>query len=122
MTELATSDAGGTDRGGSDQAVPLLAVSDLTVAFKSSGGWGSRGARRVLRAVDGVTLKVRSGQSVAIVGESGSGKTTLGRTICRLQRYGSGQVLFHGDDVQGLEGAKLRSIPQARSDDLSRSI
>ena len=40
VTELATSDAGGTDRGGSDQAVPLLAVSDLTVAFKSSRGGG----------------------------------------------------------------------------------
>src|SRR3989304_5498462 len=46
------------------------------------GGWLSR--RRVLRAVDGVDLTLKSQQTLAVVGESGSGKTTLGRTILRL--------------------------------------
>jgi peptide/nickel transport system ATP-binding protein len=90
-------------------AGPLLSLRDLRVEFRSSGGMFGRG-ERVLRALDGVSLDLRRGQSVAIVGESGSGKTTLGRVICRLQRVASGQFAFLGQDVQALRGADLAAF------------
>ena len=60
----------------SDHDEPLLAVRDLRTHFSINAG--------LLRAVNGVTFDLRSGQTLGIVGESGSGKTVLSRTIMRL--------------------------------------
>jgi oligopeptide/dipeptide ABC transporter ATP-binding protein len=87
-------------------ACQLLSVRDLTVEFRNSEGMFGR-RHRVLRALDGLSLDLQAGQSIAVVGESGSGKTTLGRVICRLQRITAGQVLFRGQDVRALRGADL---------------
>jgi peptide/nickel transport system ATP-binding protein len=87
----------------------LLALRDLRVEFRGSAGMFGRGGR-VLRALDGVSLDLRKGQSIAIVGESGSGKTTLGRVICRLQHTAAGQVTFLGQDVQALRGPDLATF------------
>jgi oligopeptide/dipeptide ABC transporter ATP-binding protein len=92
-----------------DPAGQLLSLRDLRVEFRSSGGMFGRGGR-VLRALDGVSVDLRQGQSIAIVGESGSGKTTLGRVICRLQRIAAGQVRFLGQDVQALRGQDLAAF------------
>lgn len=52
-----------------------------------------------LKAVDGVSLDIHAGETVAVVGESGSGKTTLGRTAIKLQKSVSGKIIFEGKDV-----------------------
>lgn len=60
-----------------------------------------------VRALDGVSLSVDRGETVAVVGESGSGKTTLGRSIARLDRPTSGTIVFDGDDVTDVGGRTL---------------
>ncbi len=61
-------------------------------------------------AVDGVTLKVREGETLGLVGESGCGKTTLGRTIARLYKPTGGSVIFGGQDLSGLNQQRLREV------------
>lgn len=56
-----------------------------------------------VKAVDGVSLTIDNGETVAIVGESGSGKTTLGRTALRLEDPVSGEIVFEGKDVLGVK-------------------
>src|SRR5689334_15462267 len=66
----------------------LLTVRDLKVHFPCKGA--------VLRAVDGVSFEIAEGETLGLLGESGCGKTTLGRTILRLQRATSGEVMYRG--------------------------
>lgn len=64
--------------------------------------------RRYLRAVDGVSFKLKEGQTVGIVGESGCGKTTMGRTVLRLYDVTDGEIIFDGVHLEKLKGSKLR--------------
>ena len=75
---------------------PLLTVDNVTVEFAGRGGAPLGLGRRVLRAVNGVTLEVRAGEALGLVGESGSGKSTLGRAILGLEPVTSGMVSFDG--------------------------
>ena len=83
-------------------APPLVSVRGLEVVFP-----GRRGSAAT-RAVDGVDLELREGESLGIVGESGSGKTTLGRTLVRLQKPSAGTVAFTGRDLGSWRGRELR--------------
>ncbi|MFA6167260.1 MAG: ATP-binding cassette domain-containing protein [Gemmatimonadaceae bacterium] len=78
----------------------LLEVRDLVVEYASRDG--------SVRAVDGVSLDVPRGETLALVGESGSGKTSLGRAILRLVPAASGSVRFDGADVLTLNGDSLQ--------------
>ncbi len=88
-------------------ARPLLQVEDLVTHFKSV----ERG--KMIRAVDGVGLKLMPGEIVGLVGESGCGKSTLGRSIVGLERPKSGRILLDGVDLASLRGRKLRSTRRA---------
>ncbi len=69
---------------------------------------GQRGG--TVRAVDGVDVAIRRGETLALVGESGSGKTTLGRTILRLEPTTGGEILVQGQDITTLRQSALRPM------------
>ena len=86
---------------------PLLEVRELKVHFPIKRGIFRRTVDQ-MKAVDGVSLDVRRGETLAIVGESGSGKTTMGRGILRLLPLTAGQVLHQGEDLATLDREALR--------------
>ncbi len=86
---------------------PLLTVAGLKVYFPIRKGLFRRTVGHV-RAVDGVSLELARGQTLALVGESGSGKTTLGKGILQLLRPTAGTVRFAGRDLTRMQAAELR--------------
>src|SRR5215469_15493291 len=85
----------------------LLHADDLVRNFPAPGfSW--RGKRAVVRALNGVTLSLARGETLAVVGESGCGKSTLARALVRLIELDSGQIRFAGEDVRALQGYALR--------------
>ena len=85
------------------QAAPLLSVQGLKVHFPT----GSSRNAPVVRAVDDVSFDVPRRSIVGLVGESGSGKTTTGRALLHLIRPTAGQVLFDGQNISGLDEARM---------------
>ena len=75
---------------------PLISIRDLKVHFGP------------VRAVDGVTIDIRSGETLGLVGESGCGKSTLGRAILRLTEPSSGEVFFRDRNLAKLSPRELR--------------
>ncbi len=94
------------------QPASLLQVDDLRVHYPIRAGLLRRTVASV-RAVDGVSLSLQAGRTLALVGESGCGKTTVGKAILQLIDEASGQVMFDGLDLMQLRGEALR---QRRSD------
>ena len=89
-------------------AAPIVSVDDVTVHFPIKAGLLRRTVG-VVKAVDGISLVVREGQTVGVVGESGSGKTTLGLAILRL--IGSrGRIAFLGKPIEGLGSSAMRPL------------
>ena len=66
--------------------------------------------KQQVRAVDGVSLSIQSGETVALVGESGSGKSTLGRVAIGLQPATSGSVFFEGNDLAKISRSSRRQL------------
>jgi oligopeptide transport system ATP-binding protein len=89
---------------------PLLEVTDLVKHFPVKRGLlVDREVDRV-RAVDGVSFSVRSGETLGIVGESGSGKSTLSRAVLQLIKPDSGSVRFEGREIAGLSARRMRPL------------
>ncbi|MDR6290229.1 peptide/nickel transport system ATP-binding protein [Inquilinus ginsengisoli] len=89
-----------------DRTVPLLAVENVTIDHAGRQRLFSRSAAK--RAVDGVSLAIHPGETLALVGGSGSGKTTLGRAIIGLKQPSGGRILFRGQEVHGGRGPGAR--------------
>ena len=87
----------------------ILTVQGLKTHFPVRKGVFSRVSGYV-KAVDGVDLEVRRGQTLGLVGESGSGKTTVGRTLLRLIPATAGSVRFDGMDVLAMSRRELRAL------------
>jgi peptide/nickel transport system ATP-binding protein len=85
-----------------------LVLDDIRVQFNIRAGWF--GERKVLRAVDGVSLELGSGEAVGVVGESGSGKSTLARAALQLIRADTGRVVWLGRTVDGLSTSDLKPL------------
>ncbi|MDX6751208.1 ABC transporter ATP-binding protein [Geminicoccaceae bacterium 1502E] len=88
---------------------PLLSVEGLKVHFPVKAGLLRRTVGHV-RAVDGVSLTVRPGETLGLVGESGCGKTTTGRAVMGLIKATGGSVRFDGREITGLAGSALRQV------------
>lgn len=92
-----------------DLTAPVIVETDnLKVWFPIKAGVLRRTVDYV-RAVDGVSLQVREGQTVGVVGESGSGKTTLGLAILRLISS-DGPIVYMGQNIDGLNSKELRPL------------
>jgi len=89
--------------------VPLLEVADLKMHFPIRKGVFKRVAGQV-RAVDGVSLGLTLGRTLALVGESGCGKTTAGKAILQLLRPTGGSVRFNGEELTTLSSTRLRKL------------
>ena len=89
-------------------AAPVLSVEDVKVHFPIKKGLLRRTVGAV-KAVDGISLEVREGQTVGVVGESGSGKTTLGLAILRLVAS-QGRIAFLGKQIDRLGIAAMRPL------------
>jgi oligopeptide/dipeptide ABC transporter ATP-binding protein len=87
----------------------LLDVRDVVKHFPVKTGVTARGKTKV-HAVEGVSLQVRSGETLGLVGESGCGKSTLARLITALHPVTSGQVLFKGQDITKLRRRQMRPL------------
>ncbi len=88
-------------------SMPLLRVDDLKVHFPIHKGILRRTVGHV-KAVDGVSMEINTGRTLALVGESGCGKTTVGKGILQLIRPTAGSANFDGDELTRLKGEALR--------------
>lgn len=86
----------------------ILKAEDLKKYFKIKG-------RKVVKAVDGVSIEVERGKTLGLVGESGYGKSTLGRTLIRIYEPTEGKITLNGKDISGKSTKRFRQ-------DLARSI
>ena len=98
---------GVTVAGGGD---PLVRAEGLVKHFPITSGILIQRKVGALRAVDGVDLEVRRGETLGIVGETGCGKSTTARLITRLLDVTAGRVIFDGEDITAVKGRHLKAL------------
>lgn len=91
----------------------LISIQDLKVYFQVRAKSlidriSGNDSRKVVKAVDGVSLDIKKGETLGLVGESGCGKSTLGKAILRLTEPTSGNVLYHGKNLARLSQGQMR--------------
>ncbi|NOT15915.1 MAG: ATP-binding cassette domain-containing protein [Methylotenera sp.] len=87
----------------------ILIANHLVKTYTQRSGRFGFGTTQV-KALDGVSVSLRAGSTLAVVGESGSGKSTLARCLLQLQPLDSGEVLFDGQDLAKMSATALRSV------------
>lgn len=87
---------------------PIVEARNVTKTFQQRRGLFS--PLQVFRAVDGVSIAVPRGQTLALVGESGSGKSTLARLMLGLIKPDSGQIVFDGRDAASMDAPELAAL------------
>lgn len=88
----------------------LLEVRDLKMYFPVTSGVIFRRQVGAVKAVDGINLSIKRGETLGLVGESGCGKSTAGRAILQLHKPTSGEVIFKGQDLTKLGAGQMRTI------------
>jgi len=94
------------------QAASLVEIDNIETHFKgpTSGFWPGRRQHALIRAVDGVSLTVRRGQTLGVVGESGSGKTTIARAIIGLTPATSGEIRLADHTLEPATAKRQRNV------------
>jgi oligopeptide/dipeptide ABC transporter ATP-binding protein len=90
-------------------STPLLELQDVRMHFPVREGVFLR-SKRTLKAVDGVSLTLKPGETLGLVGESGCGKSTLGKCIVRLYEPTAGRIIFEGTDLAPLGRRELKPL------------
>lgn len=90
----------------------LLDVQHLSVYFKASKGL-LKPKKKIIKAVDDLSLKLYKGKTLALVGESGCGKTTASRAILKLLPITAGVINYRGQDIQSLSTSHLKAFRKA---------
>jgi peptide/nickel transport system ATP-binding protein len=99
----------------------LIEIDKVSVEFRKKPRFFWQRAER-FRAVDGASLTLRKGETLAVVGESGSGKTTIGRTLVRLVEECGGLDPFRRQGAHGAGRPRPRRIPAADADGVPGSL
>ena len=92
-----------------EQNSTILDVKDLKMYFPVTRGLLKRKVADV-KAVDGVTFRLKKGETLGLVGESGCGKTTVGRCVIRLYQPTGGLITFEGEDISTQPERKIRHL------------
>ncbi|CAM1350120.1 ABC transporter ATP-binding protein [Tenacibaculum insulae] len=87
---------------------PLLEIKNLNKNFISNASWFTKPT--IVKAVNEVSFKIYEGETLGLVGESGCGKTTLSRTILRLEKATSGQIIYNGTDITKLSKSAFKKL------------
>jgi microcin C transport system ATP-binding protein len=106
--ELLAAESKGEPPASDPEREAVVTAQDLKVWFPIQRGVLRR-TRGYVKAVDGVTLRVRKGQTLGVVGESGSGKTTLGKALLRLEKS-EGEIWFEGKPLHEIDSKELRPL------------
>ncbi|MBC7900440.1 MAG: ATP-binding cassette domain-containing protein [Saprospiraceae bacterium] len=84
----------------------IISLQNLQVYYMVGGGLFSE--PKFVKAVDGVSLDIKKGETLGLVGESGCGKSTLGKAILRLTEPTGGQVFYHGNEITNISQSAMR--------------
>ena len=95
-------------KNGNDSEI-LLEVTSLSKSFPVEKNLFGK-VKKKLVAVDGVSFKLKAGETLGIVGESGCGKTTMGRAILKLHQPSGGKIIFNGEDITKYSRRRMRRL------------
>ena len=88
----------------------LIDVKNLKMHFPVTEGVFVQRVVASVKAVDGLSFQIMKGETLGLVGESGCGKTTTGRCILQLEDPTAGEIMFHGNDINGLDDKSMIDV------------